>query len=54
MTGWSACSPAAVCQPRSASRDLIDWLVREQARNIHGLNTAIHTVTRGKVMLGMR
>ena len=37
-----------------SSRDLMDWVIRDQARDIDSLNAAIRTVTRGKVMLGMR
>ena len=37
-----------------SSRDLMSWVIRDQARSIDTLSSAIKNVTRGKAMLGLR
>lgn len=37
-----------------SSRDLMDWVIRDQKRSIDSLNQAVQRVTRGKAMVGLR
>ena len=37
-----------------SSRDLMNWVIRDQARSIDTLSNALRNVTRGRAMLGLR
>jgi CBS domain-containing protein len=37
-----------------SSRDLMDWVIRDQKRSIETLSDAVKTVSRGRVMVGVR
>jgi CBS domain-containing protein len=37
-----------------SSRDLMDWVIRDQKRSIDSLSQAVQRVTRGKAMVGLR
>jgi CBS domain-containing protein len=37
-----------------SSRDLMDWVIRDQRRSIDSLSQAVQRVTRGKAMVGLR